>query len=117
LAALGRERHFADGRSEQETRYYILSQPLSAAAFGVAVRSHWGIENQVHWVLDVTVGEEHSRKRAGKAAHNFGLLLRFALNLLRQTPGKPGMSLKAKRLRAAWDTSYLFTILAAFKMR
>jgi len=120
LAALGRveaERHFADGRSEQETRYDVLSQPLSAVAFGAAVRSHWGIENQVHWVLDVTFGADHSRKRAGNAAHNFGLLLRFALNLLRQTPGKPGMSRKAKRLRAAWDTSYLLTILAAFKMR
>lgn len=120
LAALGRvqsERRFADGRQEQETRYYILSQPMTASAFGAAVRSHWGIENQVHWVLDVTFGEDHSRKRAGQAAHNFSLLLRLALNLLRMTPAKKGMSLKAKRLRAAWDTDYLLSILAVFKMR
>lgn len=120
LAALGRvesERRFADGRCEQETRYYVLSQPMTASAFGTAVRSHWGIENQVHWVLDVTFGEDHSRKRAGQAAHNFSLLLRLALNLLRLAPSKKGMRLKAKRLRAAWDTEYLLTILAAFKMR
>ena len=120
LAALGRvqsERRFADGRQEQETRYYVLSQPMTAGAFGVAVRSHWGIENQVHWVLDVTFGEDHSRKRAGQAAHNFSLLLRLALNLLRVAPSKKGMSLKAKRLRAAWDTDYLLSILAVFKMR
>lgn len=120
LAALGRvqsERRFADGRCEHETRYYVLSQPMTASAFGAAVRSHWGIENQVHWVLDVTFGEDRSRKRAGQAAHNFSLLLRLALNLLRLAPSKKGMSLKAKRLRAAWDTEYLLSILAVFKMR
>lgn len=90
---------------------------MTASAFGAAVRSHWGIENHVHWVLDVTFGEDRSRKRAGQAAHNFAILLRFALNLLRLAPTKKGHSLKAKRLRAGWDSTSLLSILAAFKMR
>lgn len=124
LRALGRvqvERRALDGaapltRPATEVRYYLLSRPLSAAAFGAAVRSHWGIENQVHWVLDVTFHEDASRIRAGHAAENVAVLRHMALNLLRQTtataPRSP-RSLKAKRLQAAWDTDYLFQILAA----
>jgi predicted transposase YbfD/YdcC len=119
LAALGRieyECHHGEALT-QETRYYVLSRSLSVSAFAHTVRAHWGIENQVHWVLDVTFGEDASRKRTGHAAENFAILLRFARNLLRHAPGKKGQSLKGKRLRAGWDPSYLFTILAAFKMR
>ena len=114
LAALGRveaERRRGDEQTHA-VRSYVLSTPLAASAFGAAVRSHWGIENRVHWVLDVTFGEDGSRKRAGHAALNFALLLRFALNLLRQETSKKGQSLKGKRLRAGWDTAYLLKLLS-----
>jgi predicted transposase YbfD/YdcC len=128
LQALGRvqvERRTLDPatpltRPAHEVRYYLLSRVMSAEAFGAAVRSHWGIENQVHWVLDVTFHEDASRIRAGHAAENVAVLRHIALNLLRQTtttsalrsPRSP-RSLKAKRLKAAWDTDYLLHILAA----
>lgn len=124
LRALGRvqvERRALDPahpltRPSTEVRYYLLSQVMSAEAFGAAVRSHWGIENQVHWVLDVTFHEDTSRIRSGHAAENVAVLRHIALNLLRQTPTMPPRgprSLKAKRLKAAWDTDYLLQILAA----
>ena len=124
LQALGRvqvERRSLDGtasltRPASEVRYYLLSRLMRAAAFGAAVRSHWGIENQVHWVLDVTFHEDASRMRAGHAAENVAVLRHIALNLLRQTPvamPRGPRSLKAKRLKAAWDTDYLLRILAA----
>jgi predicted transposase YbfD/YdcC len=109
-------------RPSTEVRYYLLSQVMRAEAFGAAVRSHWGIENQVHWVLDVTFHEDASRIRAGHAAENVAVLRHIALNLLRQTttpttttttPSRSPRSLKAKRLKAAWDTDYLLQILAA----
>jgi predicted transposase YbfD/YdcC len=93
-----------------EDRYYLLSRPLSAAAFLEAVRSHWGIENSVHWVLDVTFGEDQSRIRAGHAAQNFAVLRHIALNLLRQQPVKRA-SLKGRRKMAGWDTAYLLKVL------
>lgn len=95
-----------------EDRYYLLSHPLSARAFGDAVRSHWGIENSVHWVLDVTFGEDQSRIRAGYAAENFAVLRHLALNLLRQQTTKR-KSIKGRRLKAAWDTDFLLQILTS----
>ncbi len=112
LAAIGwvqAERRIGMARSVED-RYYLLSHPLSARAFGEAVRSHWGIENQVHWVLDVTFHEDQSRIRAGYAAENFAVLRHIALNLLRQQQTKR-LSLKAKRLKAGWDTDYLLQVL------
>lgn len=94
-----------------ETRYYLLSRPLSAAAFGAAVRSHWGIENQVHWILDVVFHEDASRIRAGHAAENLAIVRHLALNLLRQHATRP-LSLKAKRLRAGWDSTFLAQVLS-----
>jgi predicted transposase YbfD/YdcC len=93
-----------------EDRYYLLSRPLSAAAFLEAVRSHWGIENSVHWVLDVTFGEDQSRIRAGYAAQNFAVLRHIALNLLRQQPVKRA-SLNGRRKMAGWDSAYLLRVL------
>jgi predicted transposase YbfD/YdcC len=94
-----------------EDRYYLLSRPLDAAAFSGAVRSHWGIENAVHWVLDVTFGEDQSRIRAGHAAENVAILRHIALNLLRQQPVKQA-SLKGRRKLAGWDTAYLVRVLS-----
>ena len=93
-----------------EDRYYLLTRPLAAPTFGEAVRSHWGIENCVHWVLDVTFHEDQSRIRAGYAAENFAVLRHIALNLLRQQQTKR-LSVKAKRLKAGWDTDYLLQVL------
>jgi predicted transposase YbfD/YdcC len=95
-----------------ESRYYLLSTPLSAKSFGATVRSHWGIENRLHWVLDVTFHEDASRIRQDHAAENFAVLRHLALNLLHQHPSKR-ISLKGKRLKAAWDTNFLFQILQA----
>jgi predicted transposase YbfD/YdcC len=114
LAAVGRveaERRIGEHVS-QETRYYVLSRALSAHAFGAAVRSHWGIENQVHWVLDMTFGEDRSRIRARHAAENLAVLRHLALNLLRRVPNTR-VSLKARRLAAGWEPNYLLQILQA----
>lgn len=93
-----------------EDRYYLLSHPLAARAFGDAVRSHWGIENQLHYVLDVTFHEDQSRIRAGYAAENVAVLRHIALNLLRQQTVKR-KSIKGRRLKAAWDPDFLLQVL------
>lgn len=114
LAAIGwvqAERRIGSERSTED-RYYLLSCALDAETFGAAVRSHWGIENQVHWVLDVTFHEDQSRIRAGFAAENFAVLRHIALNLLRQATTKR-TSIKGRRLKAAWDTDYLLQVLTS----
>ncbi len=127
LPALGRvqvERRARDRpapltRPAREVRYYLLSRVMRAAAFGAAVRSHWGIENQVHWVLDVTFHEDLSRIRAGTCRGKRRRLRHIALNLLtpdhcdHATTATRPRSLKAKRLKAAWDTDSYLHILAS----
>jgi predicted transposase YbfD/YdcC len=98
-----------------ETRHYLLSGAGGAAAFGHAVRSHWGIENRVHWVLDVVFREDESRVRAGDGAANLAVLRHFALNLLRQERTAKG-SLATKRFRAALDQDYLLTVLTGLHL-
>ena len=114
LQALGRveaERRIGEEQT-REARYYLLSRAMSATTFGQAVRSHWGIENAVHWVLDVTFGEDQSRMRAGHAAENMAVLRHLVRNLLEREQSHPGRSLKGKRLKAGWDNAYLLKILA-----
>ena len=94
-----------------EARHYLLSGAGDAAAFGHAVRAHWGIENRLHWVLDVAFREDDSRVRAGDGAANLAVLRHFALNLLRQERTATG-GIATRRFRAALDADYLLTVLA-----
>lgn len=100
-----------NGRVEQETRYYISSLPGEAAQIAQAVRSHWTIENSLHWVLDVSFDEDACRIRQDQAPQNFSLLRRLALNLLVQDQSTK-LGIKAKRKKAGWDDAYLAQILA-----
>jgi predicted transposase YbfD/YdcC len=99
-----------DGKRCFETRYYILSKKLSARKFAIAVRSHWSIENQLHWQLDVTFQEDQSRLRLGHADANFSILRRTALSLLKNNHTLK-VGVKNKRLAAGWDDSYLEQVL------
>ena len=99
-----------DGVEQYSVRYDLLSKFLSAAKFAEAVRGHWGIENSLHWQLDVTFGEDQSRVRKGYADQNQSLLRRTALSLLKnETTAKVGV--KNKRLKAAWDDDYLAKVV------
>ena len=98
------------GETQKETRYYISSLQTDAQQLNRCVRSHWKIENSLHWVLDVAFHEDQSRKRAGKAAENFSVINRIALNLLKnEVSTKQGV--KGKRLKAGWSTDYLEQVL------
>ena len=99
-----------DGKSVSEVRYYILSRFIAAGRFADAVRGHWGIENHLHWQLDVTFQEDQCRIRKGHADANFSILRRTALSLLKnESTLKVGI--KNKRLTAGWDESYLEKVL------
>jgi len=100
---------------ETEQRSYISSRALSAAAFADAARGHWGIENNLHWTLDVTFNEDQSRLRAGHGAQNMAVVRHFALNLVRQVADE--RSIKRRRKRAAWDPQYLLEILGPVQPR
>ncbi|WP_181357808.1 ISAs1 family transposase [Stenomitos frigidus] len=94
-----------------EQRYSLVSLEGQVERLAQAVRSHWGIENQVHWVLDVAFKEDDSRIRKDHALENLALIRHLALNLLRQERSAKG-DIKAKRLKAGWDNCYLSRILA-----
>ena len=99
-----------DGKECYESRYYILSEYVSAKRFAEASRSHWGIENSLHWQLDVTFREDECRIRKGHADANFSILRRTALSLLKQET-TAGVGIKNKRLTAGWDETYLEKVL------
>jgi predicted transposase YbfD/YdcC len=93
-----------------DVRYYILSKKLSARSFGAAVRGHWGIENSLHWQLDMSFNEDRSRIRKGHADANFSIVRRMALSLLKNEKSQK-VGVKTKRLTAAWDDDYLEQVL------
>ena len=94
-----------------ESRYYISSLESDARRLLQATRSHWGIENRLHWVLDLSFREDESRIRAGNASENLLIVRHMALNLLRQDRTSKA-SIKARRKLAGWDNDYLLSILS-----
>jgi predicted transposase YbfD/YdcC len=100
----------AQGKSSRERRYYLTSL-TNAVTFGRAVWSHWGIENGLHWVLDIAFREDESRARQGASAANLIVLRHIALNLLKQEQSAK-VGIKNKRLKAGWDERYLLKVIA-----
>jgi predicted transposase YbfD/YdcC len=96
-------------KSSSELRYYISSRKSAAATFGQAIRRHWSIENECHWVLDVVFKEDGSRIRKDQEAENVGWLRRMVLSMLKQVKGR--RSLTATRLTAGWNEAFLEQIL------
>ena len=100
-----------DGQTSSDVRYFLSSRFLSGQRFAEAVRGHWGIENSLHWVLDVSFGEDQSRARQRRIANNLSWLRRFAISLLKQHPSKH--SIIGKSRIAGWSNEFLMEVLAA----
>jgi predicted transposase YbfD/YdcC len=114
LKAIGmavRSTQRADGTITGDVRYFISSAFLSGQRFAEAVRGHWGIENSLHWVLDVTFDEDRSRTRKRRMAANLAWLRRFAISLLKRHPSEE--SIKSKSRMAGWSNEYLMQVLTA----
>jgi predicted transposase YbfD/YdcC len=105
-------REFKNSGKEKEIhiRYYISSLKQDAEFFQDAIRSHWSIENKLHWTLDVAFKEDMSRKRINNSAQNFSLLSKIALNILKNDKSSK-IGVKSRRLKAGWSTSYLEKLL------
>jgi predicted transposase YbfD/YdcC len=111
VVLVSRERE-VDGKNSSTAHYYISSRKAKAKKMGEWVRGHWGVENGLHWVLDVAFSEDANKTHEGHAGANLGLIRRVALSLLRQD--KTRGSVKAKRLQAALDDNYLLQVLQGF---
>ena len=101
----------SDGTTSDDVRYFIVSRYLSGPRFAQAVRGHWGIENSLHWVLDVTFDEDQSRTRNRHMANNLSWLRRFAISLLKRHPSTD--SIKGKSQIAGWSNDFLMQVLVA----
>ena len=110
VAVVVSQREVIGGQSSTERRYFISSiKGTDAQRFGQSVRGHWGIENQLHWLLDMSFREDERRVRKGHGAENFSRLCRLALNLLKRNKSvKAGIH--GKRLKAGWDEHYLLRL-------
>jgi predicted transposase YbfD/YdcC len=108
--------HKNTGETQREVRYYISSLSGDASLHNKAIREHWGIENKLHWTLDVVFGEDQSQKRAGNAAQNFSIITRIALNLLKNYKTKKFLSMKNKRNKAGWDNEFLLDVITNLKI-
>ena len=114
LAAIGKitASREINGRTTVETRYYLLSHAFTPKRLNAIVRSHWGIENGLHWVLDVIMDEDQARNRKDHGPQNLALLRKLALNLAKLEPSKGSMRGKLKQ--AGWDNTFLVQILLQF---
>jgi len=114
LAAIGKMVRTREvlGKTTTETSYYLLSTPLSAARFSEVSRAHWGVENGLHWVLDVTMNEDRKRNWKDHGPENIALLRRLALNLAKLEGSKGSM--KGKLKKAGWNDEFLARLLAQF---
>ena len=114
LAAIGKVVRIreATDKTSTETAYYLLSKALSAEHFNDVVRQHWGVENRLHWRLDVVMNEDQDRTRLGNGPHNLAVLRHMAINAMQSDPTKG--SLRGKFKRAGWDDAYLTSLLALF---
>ena len=110
IAMIQAERELGD-QTTVTRRYFISSLQSDAELLLQAVRGHWGIENKVHWVLDIAFREDDCRIRKGNGAENFAVLRHIALNLLKRETSAKRRSLKSKRKKAAWDEQYLLKVL------
>jgi predicted transposase YbfD/YdcC len=99
------------GKIEQETRFYLTSLVVVAALLGPVIRSHWAIENSLHWVMDMVFRDDECRVRTEHAPANFTTIKHMAHNLIRKAPGKD--SLRLKRKVAAWDDDFLASVISA----
>jgi len=100
-----------NGVVSKDARYYISSMENSAKEIGNAIRSHWGVENGLHWRLDIAFREDECRKRKGNSSENFAIMRRIALNLVNREKTIAKTGAKGKRLRAGWDNDYLLALL------
>ena len=98
------------GKIERETRYYITSMSMTAVHLGHVIRSHWAIENSLHWVMDMVFRDDECRVRTDHAPANFATIKHMAINLLRRPPGK--QSLRGRRKAASWDDDFLASLIA-----
>lgn len=102
------------GEVSSEKRYYISSHGADPVVIAQAVRQHWGVENKLHWVLDVSFGDDQSRIRKGNAPQNIAIVKKTALNLLRiMKKERPRVSFKGMRKLAGWDNAFLNAVLSA----
>ena len=101
-----------NGKTSIESSYFISSLENNVSTIAKSVREHWGIENGLHWCLDISFREDHWRVRKDHAPENFGILRHIAINLLkRENSIKRGI--QTKRMKAAWDNKYLQKVIAA----
>jgi len=114
LAAIGKVVRVRETTSKTttETAYYLLSTPLAGERFNEVAREHWGIENRLHWRLDVVMNEDQNRTRLGNGPNNLAVLRHMALNVMQKETSKG--SLRGKFKRAGWDDTYLTKLLALF---
>jgi predicted transposase YbfD/YdcC len=98
------------GKIERETRYYITSMSMTAVHLAHVIRSHWAIENSLHWVMDMVFRDDECRVRTDHAPANFATIKHMAINLLRRPPGK--QSLRGRRKAASWDDDFLASLIA-----
>jgi predicted transposase YbfD/YdcC len=99
-------------KTSHERAYYLLSTALTSERFGEVVRSHWGVENRLHWRLDVVMNEDQQRNRSDNGPHNLAVLRHMALNVLQKDKTKD--SLRGRIKRASWDENYVKELLALF---